>query len=143
MAAARCPTCSAEVALDSARCWLCGEEQPIVAEVVEPAQPAQGNSTDWVLTGSLWLAVLASVLLLLGLIRGQHPYFALAFALAAIPALATSFLGAALSRMLKKPWHPAAKIVVGAAIAVVLLPVAAIIALCVACFDALGAVHGP
>jgi len=143
MSLPRCPTCGADVAFDSPRCWLCGEEQPVVAEVVEEPQLHEGQPPDWVIHGSLWLAAIAVLLLLIGLMQAQHPYYALALAIAGVPALAVAFGGAALSRMLNKQWHPAVKIAVGAAIAVVLLPVAGIIALCVACFDALGGTHGP
>lgn len=140
MAAERCPTCQADVVPGSPRCWLCGDELPVLAEAV--TEPKPGNAKDWVLHASLWLAAIAILLLFLGLLQLQHPYYALALAIPVVPALVIAFGGAALSRLLDKPWHPAVKVAVGAAVAVVLLPVAAIIALCVACFDALGGFRG-
>jgi hypothetical protein len=142
MAAERCPTCQADVAIGSTRCWLCGNELPVLAEVVPEPQRSPGKDQDWVLHGSLWLATTAVLLLMLGLLQLQHPYFALALAIVGIPAVAAAFAGAALGRLLEKPLHPAVKVAVGAAVAVVLLPVAVVIALCVACFDALGAFRG-
>lgn len=109
----------------------------MLAEVVEELPVANDRLRPWLVHGGIWLAVIVVLLIVAGLLQLESPYYALGFAIVAVPALAIALGGAALGRMLNKPWHPIVKISVGVAIAAVLLPVAAIIALFVACFDAL------
>jgi hypothetical protein len=132
----RCPSCGAEVALDSNRCWLCGQQQPVWAEIVEDSQPAQ-QRLAWMIHATAWLAVVLALSITGALIYQEEPAFAVGFAILAVPTIAFTMGGAALARGTGRPWHPLIKLLIGLGIAGVLLPVAAVVALFVLCFSKL------
>jgi hypothetical protein len=130
----RCPACGAAVDGGATVCWLCQEPLIVDAEVVEsPETPSDVN--PWVLHGSIWLAIVLSAVLIFALSIGEKKYYAIGFAIVAVPALLISLGGATLGRILNQPWHPAVKLSVGMAVALVLLPVAVVVAFFIACID--------
>lgn len=132
-----CPACGAAQRPGAIRCWLCGDELPMIAEVAEetPFAPVAAEANPWLLHGGIWLAVALCALILFGLLLGDNKYYAIGFVVMVTPALLIALGGATLGRALGKPWHPLVKGAVGGAIAAVLLPVALVVALFIACTD--------
>jgi hypothetical protein len=130
----QCPACGAAVDGGATACWLCQEPLVIDAELVDSPEPLS-DVNPWVLHGSIWLAIVLSAVLIFALSIGEKKYYAIGFAIVAVPALLISLGGATLSRILNQPWHPAVKLSVGMAVALVLLPVAVVVAFFIACID--------
>jgi hypothetical protein len=131
----QCPACGAVVPADAKTCWLCHDP------LVQPHKPA-GESpfaavtqNSWALHAGIWLAVVLCAVVTFGLTLGSNKYYAIGFAIMAGPALVIVLGGAGLGRLLGKPWHPVVKVSVGAAIALVLLPVAFVVSLFILCTD--------
>jgi hypothetical protein len=129
----RCPACGAAVDASALTCWLCQEPQIVDAELVD--SPSSGELNPWLLNGSIWLAIILTAVLIFALSIGTKKYYAIGFAIVAVPALLISLGGATLGRVLNQPWHPAVKLSVGMAVALILLPVAVVVALFIACID--------
>lgn len=130
----QCPACGAAVDASAPTCWLCQEPLVVDAEVVDsPETPSDVN--PWVLHGSIWMAIILTAVLIFALSIGTKKYYAIGFAIVAVPALLISLGGATLGRILNQPWHPAVKLSVGMAVALVLLPVAVVVAFFIACID--------
>lgn len=139
VASHRCPACGAAVDATAAVCWLCHEPQIVEAQIVE-AEPVDRaglpHAIDaWVLHASIWLGIVLTAILIYALSIGEKKYYAIAFAIVALPAIVITLGGATLGRLLNQPWHPAVKLSVGLAIALVLLPIAIVVALFIACID--------
>lgn len=137
---AGCPACGAALKPGADRCWLCGDELPITAEMVEqnPFGPPAPGMNPWLLHGGIWLGIVLCGLILFGLMLGENKYYAIGFAIIAVPTILITLGGATLGRALGNPLHPAVKAAIGGAIAAVLLPVAFVVALFIACTEMCG-----
>jgi hypothetical protein len=91
----RCPECGAEL-VQADRCWLCGREFPVMAELVSPAPPAATppippleNSWTFGLSSLMLVITLAAVFM--GLVA-IAPGLAVLLAIVSTPALIRTFV---------------------------------------------------
>jgi hypothetical protein len=106
-----------------------------MAEAVPGASMIPPAVNPWLLHAGVWAAVILCGVITYALLLHSNKLYAVGFAVLAVPSIAIVLFGATLSRLLGSAWHPAVKLAVGSAIATVLLPVAIVYALFIACTD--------
>jgi hypothetical protein len=110
----QCFECGAALDMHDKSCWMCQAGQPLVGELIAapPVQPPAAN--PWAVQASIWLGVIAAVIVCYGVLRAGDYMLATLFLVAAVPTLVIVMAGSAISRAAGRPWGTGTKVGVAA-----------------------------